>query len=62
VKLRLYLLYGCAAACHGMACVFYAARNYTECFNKNISLARFSAGSLMKVEDRNILERYLCVF
>jgi hypothetical protein len=27
VKLRRYLLYGCVAACHGMACVFYAVQN-----------------------------------
>ena len=25
VKLRRYLLCGCVAACHGMACVLYAA-------------------------------------
>jgi len=29
-------------------------RNSTECFNINITLARFSASSLMMVEDRNI--------
>ena len=29
------------------------SRYFTECFNKNITLARFSAGSLMMVEDRN---------
>ena len=29
-------------------------RNVTECFNINITLARFSAGSLMMVEDRNM--------
>jgi len=28
--------------------------NYTECFNIDITLARFSAGSLMMVEDRNM--------
>ena len=57
VKLRRYLLCGCVAACHGMACVFYACRmrrNFTECFIVNINLARFSAGSLMMVEDRNM--------
>jgi len=64
VKLRCYLLCGCVAACHGMACVLYAVHstqphnkelhNFTECFNVNITLARFSASSLMKVEDRNI--------
>ena len=27
VKLRRYLLCGCVAACHGMACVFYAVQN-----------------------------------
>ena len=25
VELRRYLLYGCVAACHGMACALYAA-------------------------------------
>ena len=29
-------------------------RNFTECFNVNITLARFSASSLMMVEDRNM--------
>ena len=29
-------------------------RNFTESFNINITLARFSAGSLMMVEDRNM--------
>ena len=54
VKLRHYLLYGCVAT--------YAATqphnklqcNLTKCFNINITLARFSAGSLMMVEDRNM--------
>jgi hypothetical protein len=66
VKLSRYLLCGCVAACHGMACVLYAVhsaqhtthtplrRNFTECFNVNITLARFSASSLMMDEDRNI--------
>jgi uncharacterized membrane protein YjjB (DUF3815 family) len=27
VKLRRYLLCGCVAACHGMACVLYAMQN-----------------------------------
>ena len=27
VKLRRYLLCGCVAACHGMACVLYAVQN-----------------------------------
>ena len=30
VKLRRYLLSGCVAACHGMACVLYAVQNATE--------------------------------
>ena len=30
VKLRRYLLCGCVATCHGMACVFYAVQNATE--------------------------------
>ena len=30
VKLRRYLLCGCVAACHGMACVFYAGQNATQ--------------------------------
>ena len=54
VKLRLYLLCDCVAACQGMACVLYAVQNFTECFNVNITLARFSASSLMMVEDRNM--------
>ena len=29
VKLRNYLLCGCVAACHGMACVLYAVQNAT---------------------------------
>jgi hypothetical protein len=46
-KLRRYLLCGCVAAYHGMACVLYAVHSA-------ITLARFSASSLMMVEDRNI--------
>ena len=30
VKLRHYLLCGCVAACHGMACVLYGVQNATE--------------------------------
>ena len=61
VKFFRYLLCGCVAACQGMACVFCAlqnvtphnkyGRNFTEYFNVNITLARFSASSLMMVED-----------
>ena len=29
-------------------------RYFTECFNMNVTLARFSASSLMMVEDRNV--------
>jgi len=29
-------------------------RNFAECFNANITLARFSASSLKIVEDRNM--------
>jgi len=29
-------------------------RYFTECFNKNVTLARFSGRSLMMVEDRNV--------
>ena len=58
VKLRRYLLCSCVAACHGMACVLHAMqnarRNFTECFNISVTLARFSASSLMMVEDRNM--------
>ena len=43
VKLCRYVLCGCVAACCS-----------TECFNTNIILARFSASSLMMVEDRNM--------
>ena len=52
VKLRRYLLLGCVAAtcCHKTN----LRRNFTECFNINITLARFSASSLMMVEDRNM--------
>jgi len=51
VKVRHYLFCGCVAAC-----------NFAEYFNINITLARFSASSLMMVEDRNMQERYFCVF
>jgi len=30
VKLRRYLLCGCVAACHRMACVLYAVQNATD--------------------------------
>ena len=30
VKLRRYLLCGCVAACHGMACVLHAVQNAIE--------------------------------
>ena len=30
VKLRRYLLCGCVATCHGIACVFYAVQNATS--------------------------------
>ena len=30
VKLRRYILCGCVAACHGMACVLYAVQNATH--------------------------------
>jgi hypothetical protein len=30
VKLRRYLLCGCVAACHGMACVLHAAQHTTH--------------------------------
>jgi len=43
VELRLYLLCCCVAACHS-----------TECFDISVTLARFSASSLMMVEDRNM--------
>ena len=54
VKLCRYLLCGFVAACHGMACVLLARHNLTECFKINITLARYSASSLMMVEDRNM--------
>ena len=70
VKLRRYLLCGCVAACrqhsaqhaththfHDMLPHNRVINKYiifTECFNINISLARFSASSLMMVEDRNM--------
>ena len=34
VKLRRYLLCGCVAACHGIACVLYAVQNATPSHNK----------------------------
>ena len=34
--------------------IFEAPSNFTECCNINITLARFSANSLMMVEDRKI--------
>jgi hypothetical protein len=63
VKLRRFMLFGDVTACHRVACVLCAVhstqhtitrRNFTECFNRNITLARFSANSLMMVVDRNI--------
>jgi len=56
VKLRRYLFCGFMAAYHGMACVLYAVQNanFTERFNINITLDRFSASSMMMVEDRNM--------
>jgi len=52
VKLRRY-----AARMH--ACMLQhnriiIRRNFTECFNINITLTRFSASSLMMVDDRNM--------
>jgi len=69
VKLRRCLC-GCVAICNTHAIPLHAAtqlhnkqrRNFTACFNVNITLARLSASSLMMVEDRNMKERYLCVF
>jgi hypothetical protein len=62
VKLRCYMLFGDVAACHRAECVLCAGRsaqhtthtitlqrNFTECFNINITLARFSTSSLMMV-------------
>ena len=54
LKLRRYLLCGLVAACHGMACVLHAVQSATECFDINITLARFSASLLMMVEGRNM--------
>ena len=59
LKLRRYLLCGCVVACHGMACVCYTlcmqhTRNFTECFNVNITLARSSERSLMMVLVQNM--------
>jgi len=64
VKLRRYMLFGDVAACHRAACVLcavhthhqitYMGRNFTECFNRNITLARFSTSSLMTAVDRNM--------
>jgi hypothetical protein len=55
VKLRRYLLCGCVAACHTATQPHNKQRrNFTECFNINITLARFSASSLMMIEDRNM--------
>ena len=51
VKLRRYLLCGCVALCHGMACVFYAVQNATLSHSAH---AAHSALSLMMVEDRNM--------
>ena len=37
-------------------------RYFAECFNVNMTLARFSASSLMMVEDRNMWQRYfMCI-
>ena len=39
VKLRRYLLCGCVAACHGMACVLYAVQNAQHVyFNVNFNV------------------------
>ena len=45
VKLCRYLLCGCVAACHGMACVLYAVLN---------AFSTANSSSLMMVEDRNM--------
>ena len=55
VELHRYLLCGCVAACHGMACAaLQHTRHSMTCFNINITLARFIASSLMMVVDRNM--------
>jgi len=38
VKLRRYLLRGCVAACHGMACVLHAVQNVYFHANFNVFL------------------------
>ena len=55
------MLFGDVAACHRAACVLCAVqstqqtrRSFTECFNINVILARFSTSSLMMVGDRNM--------
>ena len=42
-KLRRYLLCGCVAACHGMACVLHAVQNATESHSaKHVTHAHYS--------------------
>ena len=48
VKLRRYMLFAATSSNN------IKRRNFTECFNINITLARFSKSSLMMVVDRNI--------
>ena len=36
VKLRRYLLCGCVAACHGMACVLHALQNNNDVISPNV--------------------------
>jgi hypothetical protein len=56
VTLRRYMLFGDVAACHRAERVLRDVQSaqHTECFNANITLARFSTSSLMMVVDRNM--------
>jgi hypothetical protein len=60
VKLRRYMLCGDVVACLRAECILWAVQD--ECFNINITLARFSTSSLVMVVDRNMYNRLLCVF
>jgi len=53
VKLCRFILCGDAAACCHIS-TQYKRHNFTECFKRNITLARLYTRSLRMVEDRNM--------
>jgi len=54
VKLRRCILCGDMAASAAISSHNMQRRNFTECFNRNITLARLCTSSLRMVEDRNM--------